>query len=210
MRVRRRPRTQELRSGPTPTLKKFLGRDFPAAARCVREKISPIKFLGPRARKEYPMSTPSKTLDAMSKNLTRDEKDARLEAEASVIPDRGEVVLKKPAWLKGKGKKYWDSILARMKGTAILDDLDAEMLAIYCAQLQERDALQANLENARKADDPDMELILSLTKQLNAKDSKIRDFASDLGCTPSGRVRLAQKRAMKASEAEPDGDLFGD
>lgn len=159
------------------------------------------------------MPTPSKTLDAMSKNLTRDEKDARIEAEASVTPYRVEVALKRPAWLTGKGKKYWDSILSRMEGTAILDDLDAEMLAIYCAQLQERDALQADLQRARKPNDgeePDMELILSLTKQLNAKDSKIRDFASDLGCTPSGRVRLAQKRSAAVAEADPNGDLFGD
>lgn len=156
------------------------------------------------------MPTPVKTLDAMSKNLTRDEKDARLEAEGSVIPDRGEVVLKKPPWLKGRGKKYWDSILARMDGTAILDNLDAEMLAIYCSQLQERDSLQSDLDKARKADEPDMDLILALTKQLNAKDSKVRDYASDLGCTPSGRVRLAQKRAAKAAEVDVDGDLFGD
>ena len=159
------------------------------------------------------MPTPAKTLDAMSKNLTRDEKDARLGAEASVNPDRGEVALKRPSWLTGKGKRYWDSILTRMAGTAILDDLDAEMLAIYCAQLQERDALQADLKKARssgKGEDPDMELILSLTKQLNAKDAKIRDYASDLGCTPSGRVRLAQKRSAAALDADPDGDLFGD
>lgn len=157
------------------------------------------------------MPTPAKTLDAMSKNLTNDEKAARLEAEGSVIPDRGEVVLKKPPWLTGRGKKYWDSILVRMEGTAILDNLDAEMLAIYCAQLQERDMLQADLKTARGAEEPDMELILSITKQLNAKDAKIRDFASDLGCTPAGRVRLAQKRASAAAEAsDPNGDLFGD
>ena len=156
------------------------------------------------------MPTPAKTMDAMSKNLTRDQRDARSEAEASVIPDRGEVTLKKPAWLTGRGKKYWDSILARMVGTSILDDLDTEMLAIYCAQLQERDALQADLAKARKEDEPDMELVLTLTKQINAKDAKIRDFASELGCTPSGRVRLAQKRSVAAiAEIDPNGDLFG-
>lgn len=156
------------------------------------------------------MPTPAKTLDAMSKNLTSDEKDARSQAEASVIPDRGEVNLKKPSWLTGRGKKYWDSILKRMAGTSILDDLDTEMLAIYCSQLQERDELQKDLAKARKAEAPDMELILSLTKQLNAKDSKIRDYASELGCTPSGRVRLAQKRSAAAvAEIDPNGDLFG-
>lgn len=156
------------------------------------------------------MPTPPKALYAMSKNLTSDEKAARLDAEASVIPDRGEVVLRKPPWLKGKGRRYWQSILKRMTGTAILDDLDSEMLAIYCSQLQERDALQEDLDKARSETEPDMELILSLTKQLNAKDAKIRDYATDLGCTPAGRVRLAQKRAANASEADPYGDLFGD
>jgi P27 family predicted phage terminase small subunit len=146
----------------------------------------------------------------MSKHLTKEAMEARQAAESSVNPDRGTVTLKKPPWLIGKGKAYWDSILARMADTAILDDLDTEMLAIYCAQLQERDALQNDLKKARKAEELDMDLILALTKQLNAKDSKIREFASELGCTPSGRVRLAQKRAAKAAEADQDGDLFGD
>lgn len=156
------------------------------------------------------MPTLTKSSDAMSKHLTKEEMEARHAAESSVNPDRGTVTLKKPPWLTGKGKTYWDSILDRMADTAILDDLDTEMLAIYCAQLQERDALQADLKKARKGDEPDMDLVLSLTKQLNAKDSKIREFASELGCTPSGRVRLAQKRAAKLAEADVDGDLFGD
>lgn len=156
------------------------------------------------------MPTPTKSSDAMSKHLTKDEMEARQAAESSVNPDRDTVTLKRPPWLTGKGKKYWESIIDRMEGAAILDDLDTEMLAIYCAQLQERDALQNDLKKARKADELDMDLILALTKQLNAKDSKIREFASDLGCTPSGRVRLAQKRAAKAAEVDQDGDLFGD
>lgn len=104
-----------------------------------------------------------------------------------------------------------------MQGTEILDDLDAEMLAIYCAQLVERDALQADLRAARKkrdGEEQDMDMILSITKQLNAKDARIRDFASELGCTPSGRVRLAQKRSAAAavpeSDSDSNGDLFGD
>lgn len=163
------------------------------------------------------MPTSAKTVNTMTKHLTKDEVGARLEAESTVNPDRQTVTLARPSWLKGKGKKYWESILERMRGTAILDDLDAEMLAIYCAQLAERDALQADLQKARRKKDdvePDLELILSVTKQLNAKDSKIRDFASELGCTPSGRVRLAQKRsaAVAGSDAfaDPNGDLFGD
>lgn len=164
------------------------------------------------------MPTPTKTLGAMTKHLTAEEAEARDAAEQSVATGRQVVSLNRPTWLTGRGKKYWDSILDRMAGTAILDDLDAEVLAIYCAQLAERDALQSDLKRARtkrEGQEPDMELILALTKQLNAKDAKIKDFASELGCTPSGRVRLAQRRSISAAAAEagdgdPNGDLFGD
>ena len=167
------------------------------------------------------MPTPPKTLAAMSKHLTAEEKEKIQQAEASVNPDRQQIRLEKPKWLSvRKGGAYWDSILARMEGTAILDDLDTEMLAIYCSQLAERAALQRDLSRARtkkQGEDPDMDQILAITKQINAKDAKIRDFANDLGCTPSGRVRLAVKRASAAADAaaaaENDSvgrDLFGD
>ena len=156
------------------------------------------------------MPTPAKSSDAMAKNLTAAERAARLAAEETIRPLRSAVDLKKPAWLQGRGAKYWKSIVKRMEGTAILDDLDTEALAIYCSQLQERDLLQADLNTARKADEPDMDLILALTKQLNAKDEKVLKFGSELGCTPSGRVRLAQKRAVAAAESDGNGDLFGD
>lgn len=160
------------------------------------------------------MPTPSKPLSEMDKHLTAEERQARADAEQSVQPVRDVVTLKRPTWLTGKGKKYWDSILARMEGTTILDDLDMEYLAIYCSQLAEREALQRDLAAARKAEAPDPDLIRSLNKQINDKDSRIDKSASELGCTPSGRVRLAAKRsaAVAAAEAvtDPTGDLFGD
>lgn len=158
------------------------------------------------------MPTPAKTTATMAKNLTAAERAARIAAEDSVVPMRKSVALKKPAWLTGKGAVYWRSIIKRMADVSILDDLDAEALAIYCSQLVERDSLQADLDLARNPEDgtePDMDLILSLSKQLNAKDAQILKFGAELGCTPSGRIRLAQKRASAAAES-PDGDLFGD
>ena len=49
----------------------------------------------------------------------------------------------------------------------------------------------------------------ALTGKLQALERNILQYAEKLGLTPSGRVRLAQKRAQAAAE-EPDGDLFGD
>lgn len=49
----------------------------------------------------------------------------------------------------------------------------------------------------------------ALTGKLQALERNILSYADKLGLTPSGRVRLAQKRAQTIAE-DPDGDLFGD
>ena len=82
------------------------------------------------------MPTPVKRSDNMGKHMTQEERDVRQQAESSVLPDRGrEVKLKKPAFVaKNKpANTYWNQIIKRMEGLSILDDLDAEMLAGYCA-----------------------------------------------------------------------------
>ena len=48
----------------------------------------------------------------------------------------------------------------------------------------------------------------ALTGKLQALERNILQYAEKLGLTPSGRVRLAQKRAAAASEQADD--LFGD
>lgn len=49
----------------------------------------------------------------------------------------------------------------------------------------------------------------ALTGKLQSLERNILQYAEKLGLTPSGRVRLAQKRAQTAAE-DPDRDLFGD
>ena len=50
----------------------------------------------------------------------------------------------------------------------------------------------------------------TMTGKLQALERNLLQYAEKLGLTPSGRVRLAQKRAQAAAEPEPDDDLFGD
>ncbi len=50
----------------------------------------------------------------------------------------------------------------------------------------------------------------ALTGKLQSLERNILQYADKLGLTPSGRVRLAQRRAQAAAEQDPDGDLFGD
>ena len=52
----------------------------------------------------------------------------------------------------------------------------------------------------------------TVSGKMQSLERNILQYAEKLGLTPSGRVRLAQKRAQAAAEAraDPDGDLFGD
>lgn len=200
------------------------------------------------------MPTAAKRSDNMAKHMTQAELDARQQAEAEVLPDRGRgPKLKKPVFVRDNrpANAYWNQIVKRMEGLAILDDLDSEMLAGYCSMLARRDqtialinqlmallgvndaVASANKTKAKGQDamsdeeweasahqgkgsmSPD-ELIEAVSKldtltgKLQALERNILQYADKLGLTPSGRMRLAQKRAEQAAQADPDGDLYGD
>jgi len=185
----------------------------------------------------------------MTKHLTQAELEARRQAEDEVLPQRRRTKLKKPGFVAGNkaANAYWNQILGRMEGLALLDDLDSEMLAGYCSMLARRDqtitltaqlmerlgvsgAVDAGKARRKKPSAmtdgeweasaaPDMtadELIEAVSKldtltgKLQALERNLLQYAEKLGLTPTGRVRLAQKRAQAAAEPEPDDDLFGD
>lgn len=171
------------------------------------------------------MPTPVKALDNMAKNMTNEERQLREQAEEGVIPDRGrESRMEKPAIMtkNAAAGRYWKKILERMEGLVILDDLDSDALGVYCVMMARYEQqckllsmAAAQLKDAK--DDP--QTIADAAAKLDAVSGKMQSlernilqYAEKLGLTPSGRVRLAQKRAQVAAEnrADPDGDLFGD
>lgn len=199
------------------------------------------------------VATPPKARENMTKHTTQAEEQARAAAEAATLPDRGgKLTLRKPGFVAHNraANRYWNSILRSMAGLVLVDDLDSEMLAGYCAMLARRDqsillvnqlmaALGVDEAMAPKAKrrksleamsdveyeasaqlgpegmSPDQILeavskLDTLTGKLQALERNILQYADKLGLTPSGRVRLAQRRAEAAAQTEPDGDLFGD
>ena len=170
------------------------------------------------------MPTPAKALDNMSKNLTSEERELREQAEAGVMPDRGrESKLEKPAIMAKNpvAGRYWRKVLERMKGLVILDDLDSDALGVYCmmmARYETQCHILSQVFKALKDAKGDPEAVEAAVVKLDAVSAKMQalernilQYAEKLGLTPSGRVRLAQKRAAAAAEAsDPDGDLFGD
>ena len=168
------------------------------------------------------MPTPPKALDSMNKNLTAEERELREQAEDGVLPDRGrEAHLEKPAMMtkNAAAGRYWKKVLTRMNGLVILDDLDSDTLGVYCmmmARYETQCKLLSQVSKALKESADDPEAVSETVARLDAVSGKMQSlernilqYAEKLGLTPSGRIRLAQKRAEQAARAEPDGDLFG-
>ena len=161
------------------------------------------------------MPTPVKSLENMSKHLTKAEIDARGALESAAMPSR---TPKKPKLIiqdKAAGK-HWSRILKAMDGLEIIDVLDTDVLAIYCAKLSRRDELQAEYlqQRERLAQESDsstkimiIKLVISLSSELQSIERDLLAYASKLGLTPESRVRLA-KRMAEQEEYDPDGDLF--
>lgn len=171
------------------------------------------------------MPTAPKALDNMSKNLTEEERRLRELAEEGVIPDRGrESRMEKPAIMtkNAAAGRYWKKVLERMDGLVILDDLDSDALGVYCVMMARYEQQCRILSLAAKQlkdakGDPDgiadaVAKLDAVSGKMQSLERNILQYAEKLGLTPSGRVRLAQKRAQTAAGArtDPDGDLFGD
>lgn len=205
-----------------PAQKKFFGRVKKTAAQLEREKNSHVGIFGVGgARKgDGGVSSAVKTLENQTKHLTNAEIEARAAAEASVMPDRGrEADLAKPVkGCIGAAGTYWRTIVKRLDGVALLDDLDREALGIYCQMLARRDRLnrlcERLLADACKEDGGAMsteatDKLDSLSAKLATLERNIMAYADKLGFTPQSRVRLAQKRAAAAA-GDADADFFGD
>lgn len=170
------------------------------------------------------MPTPPKSVANMSKNLTAEERVLRERVEKGILPDRGrEAQLEKPALMakNAVAGRYWRKVLERMDGLVILDDLDGDALGVYCVMLsryEQQCRLLALAADRLKDVDADPEAVAEAAAKLDGISGKMQSlernilqYAEKLGLTPSGRIRLAQKRASAASEQSgPEGDLFGD
>ena len=170
------------------------------------------------------MPTPPKPLENMNKNLTEEERQLREQAEEGILPDRGRAGrLEKPALMtkNAAAGRYWKKVLERMDGLVILDDLDSDALGVYCvmmARYEQQCRLLSQTARLVKEAKGEPEAVTeavskldSLSGKMQSLERNILQYAEKLGLTPSGRVRLAQKRAAAAADAraDPDGDLFG-
>lgn len=156
------------------------------------------------------------------KHLTRGEIAARAAAEAEVLPTRPLDPEEPPRSLIGDNaaRRYWRTILNKQAGLAILDELDAETLAVYCSMLSRRDAMndlcvKLIAEAGAKDFSSDERLKLmdrtdDLSSRLQAHEKTLLSYANALGLTSSARIQRARRRAAAAANPPQPDDMFGD
>ena len=121
------------------------------------------------------MPTPPKNLQNMRKHLTKAERQSRESAEVSLQrPTRTSIFA--PKWLSEEARKVFDTTKRRMKPLKLLDNVDADLLAMYSdAVVQYKDAQDVKDKQAWSR------LALS--------------YAEKMGISATGRARLAKKTA---------------
>lgn len=135
------------------------------------------------------------------KHWTKKEIEARQAAD-EMVTRKTRVNMRAPIWLGDEAKEVWKKVRKKAAGMDLLDNLDAEVLAMYCdAVVQYQDA-QKNFR-----DKPPLEAIdrNQAIRNIQSWSRLVLTYAEKLGFTPTGRARLVKKRAD-----ELVNDKFGD
>lgn len=140
------------------------------------------------------MPTPPKRLSNTSKHWTRAQIEARVQAESGMV--RQAATLRMPAWLSDDAQVIWKSVRRKLRGLELLDNLDAEMLAIYCDAVAHYQDVSTKLREPSINNDEQI-------KQAQAWARLVASYADKLGLSPNGRARLAKKKA----EQEPQDEM---
>jgi phage terminase small subunit len=88
-----------------------------------------------------------------------------------------------PRWLDQDARKVFDATKRRMKGLQLLDNIDADLLAIYS---------DAVVRYQKEAD----------VEKRQSWGRLVMSYAEKLGISPTGRARLARKVAEKREQDE--------
>ena len=141
------------------------------------------------------------------KHWTKEQVEKRAEAAQSV-KRKSPVKLKMPDWLNDESRLIWKKTLRDMKEFDVLDNVDADALAIYCdavvnyqlATLEVRERGYTT-ENAQGT-----ETVSPYVRAAQSYARVVIQYSDKLGLNASARARLAKKKAD--IEVDPNADLF--
>jgi P27 family predicted phage terminase small subunit len=148
------------------------------------------------------MPTPPKRLENTSKHWTNKEITARQKAER-VLKRKTRVTLRMPGWLGEEARRIWASTRRKLRKIELLDNLDADLLAVYCDAQARYQALSKKISQEESPVDDE------LVKQMQSWARLIASYAEKLGLSPNARARLAKKKAEK-EPLDPMAQLLGE
>ena len=132
--------------------------------------------------------------DGTGKHWTREEKAARKVSE-ELIKRKAKRGLYAPSWLSKGALQIWRRVTASVKDIELLDNMDTEILAMYCDAVSEYRKLSQ--QKLKSNDD---------IKAMQAYSRISISYADKLGLTPSARARLVKKHADKV--LDPFGEKY--
>lgn len=143
------------------------------------------------------MARPTKSVKTMSKNLTKEEKNARLEAEEKLKGAADKI--SPPSHLNARQKKIFNYIVDEMKASGILGNLDVHILGV-CAISIDR------IQQIEKMINKDIGKILD-KNLMSAKDKYSKEFfrcCNELSLSPQSRAKLGNINVQtKQQEEDP-------
>jgi len=137
------------------------------------------------------------------KHWTAAEVESRQKA-ADGMKRKTKVSLRAPDWLGVDALRVWRRVRKQTVGLEILDNLDGEMLAIYCDAVA-----NYQLTSKKLIIEDDNGDLLSNEESIKLAQSWARvvaAYSDKLGLSPAARARLAKKRAD--DEADDFGEKF--
>lgn len=142
------------------------------------------------------MARPCKSVNVMSKNLTKEEKEARLETENKL--KGGADKISPPKHLNTHQKKIFKYIVEQLKESGILGNLDIYILST-CSIAIDR------LQEIEKSINKNVDLMFC-KEVMSAKDKYTKDFfrcCNELSLSPQSRAKLGNIN-LQAKEQQED------
>lgn len=142
------------------------------------------------------MARPSKSVKVMSKNLTKEEKELRLETEERL--KGGADNISPPTHLNASQKKIFNYIIEQLKESGILGNLDAYILSQAAISIDRLQKIEKMInKDINKIYDKDL---------LKAKSEYTKDFfrcCNELSLSPQSRAKLGNIN-LQAKERDED------
>lgn len=142
------------------------------------------------------MARPSKSVRVMSKNLTKEEKELRLETEEKL--KGGADNISPPTYLNASQKKIFNYIIEQLKESGILGNLDTYILSQASISID-------RLQKIEKMINKDINRIYD-KDLLKAKSEYTKDFfrcCNELSLSPQSRAKLGNIN-LKAEQERQD------